>query len=664
MSSQSDKNNNQPWSHLEDQPLVGNRYQLISQLNEGGMGTLYLVEDTRLKRRLALKKSKTGRICENEWKRLELEARAAAQLSHPNIVTVLDLGLDQDGQPYFVMELLNGQSLSQILKNKKLPVEDVLDIFEQIAAGLGEAHSRGIVHRDIKPGNIMLIDNAGKTLVKIVDFGLAKLTATVKEESLHLTASGEVMGSPLYMSPEQCRGEKVDQRSDIYSFGCMLFEALTGRPPFKGSDALSTMYKHINESPPQLSDDLEGLDKRLVRLVQALLEKEPQDRLADCNEIISRLHEIRNSQPDDQSWSQDSDTVPTRGGRPFPFSLLVTIAVVVAAFAAPFVIGHLLSFSPASKPDQPSPYAPTEKPIDSSEAFFSQIEGDQRTFAFPSSSIGEIGPDSFFSHREKKQDARGLVKFDKAEALEFTPNDTFCKTPALFDKFHPDDLVSVNLAHKMFVDDDALLALEHLTGLRALTLNCTDISNESIKTFNKLPNLKHLDIGFTRITGNGLTKLKRFNDLTHLTLGELRGPRALLNMVAGSNLERIEFQGTDLSQEDLINLGRAPHLIDISMRFARVNDAQVNQLAGAKELRILNLDDNPKLTPAIIPLFRNFSHLQYLAIKAGPELWSEADIARLKESVPSSCRLEITGRQTNNAKVEAARDILLAPTTP
>jgi serine/threonine protein kinase len=240
-----------PREILQKGSIVGGRYTIIEELGRGGMGVVFKAEDTKLKRIVALKFLPPELVHVLEVKeRFMREAQAAAVLDHPNICTVYEF--DETEESTFIsMAYIEGQSLRKKMELGPLELEDVLNIATQVAEGLREAHKKGVVHRDIKSGNIMVTDR-GKA--KIMDFGLARTA----EQTL-LTKEGTTMGTIAYMSPEQAKGETVDQRTDIWSFGVVLYEMLTGRLPFKGDNEQAVMYSILKENPESISSSNENI---------------------------------------------------------------------------------------------------------------------------------------------------------------------------------------------------------------------------------------------------------------------------------------------------------------------------------------------------------------------------------------------------------------------
>lgn len=284
--------------------FAGN-YRIISLIGQGGMGAVYRVHHMFLNREFALKTIPPEEVTQQSWQRFQLEAKSVAKLEHRNMVKIYDLGVADSRIPFYVMDLLEGESLSERLKRSgSLPVEEVLEVFAQVAEGLAFAHERGFVHRDIKPANIMLThmgaDNQPfKPVIKILDFGIAKLANPGMHDGAAVTQTGQIFGSPLYMSPEQCRGAEVDPRSDVYSIGCAIYETLTGAPPFMGDTALVTMVKHQKEVPLKLREASMGRDfpHSLEVVVERCLAKDKEDRYQSAVALANDLRTIQSGKP-------------------------------------------------------------------------------------------------------------------------------------------------------------------------------------------------------------------------------------------------------------------------------------------------------------------------------------------------------------------------------
>jgi len=303
-------------------------YRLESVLAETAMAVVYraTVEGEGLE--VCVKTVHPSRRCEEPLiRRFQREAKVATLLSNPNTVRVLDYGVADDGTLFLVMELLSGRDLRRMLRAEgTLSVATVADIGVQICRSLEEAHRHGIVHRDLKPENVFVCaDDQGHPLVRVLDYGCARLArgaeapAGPDRELNTLTVAGTLIGTPIYMSPEQCLGLDVDRRSDLYSLGVMLFEMLQGRPPFEDELPLRLLSRHVHEPAPRLQVS-EALPESLVDLVAKLLEKEPARRPARAMDVLELLLDlleqpVRESQVELEAFGDETQLSPPPFGR-------------------------------------------------------------------------------------------------------------------------------------------------------------------------------------------------------------------------------------------------------------------------------------------------------------------------------------------------------------
>ncbi len=256
-------------------------YKILEKLGEGGMGVVYKAQDTKLDRIVALKFLPKHLLCDEEAKtRFVHEAKAASALDHPNIATIHEID-EVEGECFICMAYIEGQSLKELVRDKKLSIEEILRITIQIGEGLDAAHKRGITHRDIKSDNIMLTQEG---TVKIMDFGLAKLKGAPK-----LTKTGTTTGTMQYMSPEQAQGMEVDQRSDIFTFGVVLYEMITGQLPFKGEHEAAIIYSIVNETPEPLARYKANVPEGLQRMVDKALKKDLSTRYQSSVDMVADL---------------------------------------------------------------------------------------------------------------------------------------------------------------------------------------------------------------------------------------------------------------------------------------------------------------------------------------------------------------------------------------
>ena len=279
--------------------VLNERYKIISEIGSGGMGKVYKAEFIALNKIQAVKVLHRHLSGDSQsLQRFQVEAKAASSLRHENLLTVTDYGVTETRAPYIVMDYVEGESLSFYLEqHEKLSVADFITVFSQVVKGLAHAHEKGVIHRDLKPSNIMLSFNAMGSIesVRIVDFGIAKILPNDQGAAQHLTQTGEIFGSPLYMSPEQCRGGKIDFRSDIYSLGCVMFEALTGAVPIKGENAVETLYKHMSETAPTISQTYPQLriPTSLEKIVSKCMANDPEQRYQNASQLSDDLATVK-----------------------------------------------------------------------------------------------------------------------------------------------------------------------------------------------------------------------------------------------------------------------------------------------------------------------------------------------------------------------------------
>ncbi|HEY0006592.1 MAG TPA: protein kinase [Pyrinomonadaceae bacterium] len=279
--------------------VLDRKYELMEQLGEGGMSVVYRARRTHIGDEVAVKilRHKMVEAAESV-ERFRREARAAAMLRHPNVVTIHDFGEteSEDVPAYIVMELVEGESLRQLLKREgALPLSRAVPLMYGICAGVGVAHRREIIHRDIKPDNVIVIpadEDREYEISKVVDFGIARLRDMAAKNSI--TQTGILMGTPYYMSPEQCLGEQLDTRSDVYSLGAMFYEMLAGSPPFTAETITGIIAKHLYAEPPSLPR-LSNIAPGIEALIRRALAKAPDERPADASEFKRELREIAQS---------------------------------------------------------------------------------------------------------------------------------------------------------------------------------------------------------------------------------------------------------------------------------------------------------------------------------------------------------------------------------
>lgn len=317
------------------------RYEILSELGSGGMGAVFKAKDSYLNKILAIKILKNEVVEQDSSivQRFQREAKALAKLQNEHFVTVLDFGLSDDNFPYLVMEYVEGETFSQYIENRtEMDFGVVIDYAIQIGKAMQYAHEHGIVHRDLKPANLIITNPTGEEpIIKIFDFGIAQIVGG-NDSKEKLTMTNAILGSPLYMSPEQALGDKADERSDIYSFGCIIYECITGTVPFRGATPMDTMFMHMNEEIPAMNmeDAADEVPEKLETLVRGMLAKSPDERIQTMGEVLEELEAIRPASPDSNFVIDAIANVPLKK--------------VVSTFAILFLIySSFIVFSPQGR---------------------------------------------------------------------------------------------------------------------------------------------------------------------------------------------------------------------------------------------------------------------------------------------------------------------------
>jgi len=393
-------------------------YEVVAKLGEGGMGEVYRAKDARLGRDVAIKVLPAPFASDPvRRERFEREAQAVAALSHPNIVAIHDTGV-ADGRAFVVMELLGGSTLGERLTAAAIPARKAIDIAVQIARGLGAAHAKGLVHRDLKPDNIFLLDDGQ---VKILDFGLARQTAPADHSGATATVAatdpGMVMGTVGYMAPEQVRAQPVDARADIFAFGAVLYEMLSGRRAFQRETSADTMTAILSQDPPEVTGSRPDLSPALDRIVRHCLEKNPNERFQSARDVAFALESLSGSPTG--SGATAAAPAPAPGKDRWP-SWIAAAAALVAGLA----VGAYLGSSLLAKRTGPVTF--TAKTYDSQWITNARFAPDGQTIVFSAARAGNtpsiyaIRPGSLVPQQVGPADAQLLAVSSRSELAVLT----------------------------------------------------------------------------------------------------------------------------------------------------------------------------------------------------------------------------------------------------
>ncbi len=570
--------------------VVDGKYRILSVIGSGGMGSIYLAKHMMLDKTVALKTFKSYNLSQEAKLRFQREAQVIAKLNNPNIVQVFDFGYVNEQLPYYTMEVLTGQSLGEKLNNcQYLEIEEAISIFAEVCRGLLAAHNKGIVHRDLKPDNIFLeSETIGGAFsnVKIVDFGIAAL-ATPDIEGQKLTAIGTVFGSPLYMSPEQSMGKRVTASSDIYSCGCALFQALSGKPPYLGPNAFSTLLMHQNDSIPSLQAALSGREcpKALEQLVTKMLAKAPEDRYQSAEEVLENLLSLQQTAKINQSRSTseqipNSQLLKTSSSRTQgetaeqPLAnerkLRLQLSSAFLAVLLLLAVGYcIFAFRDSHKPEleKPKPAA-TDSINDLSGQAVNEKKSDGPSKSSKNNANNKISEIDYadISIEELKQllarPSKGDIfstRYEKVTtpALELISNTKWIKVISFknctlenesLDKLSKLDLVRIRLNDTNFNDRGAE-GLSQCKTLIEIDASNTYLSDEGLKELIKLKDLKRLSIGGSKVSKVGLAELARCKNLKFLSLSNMHplGNEEIECVAKIPSLDQITLNKTDAS---------------------------------------------------------------------------------------------------------------------
>jgi len=576
---------------LEAPEKISSRYQVVAVLGEGGMGRVYKAHDETLQRTVAVKVL-LGHYAANNIQRFQREAKTMSSLKHANLIDVYDFGITGDGEAYLVMEYVVGVLLSDVLKKRKrLTVDETIELAIEIADGMRHAHSRGIVHRDLKPSNIMVADEKKLKGIKIFDFGISK---SLFEEKGDLTQPGAMLGTPLYMSPEQARAQNVDGRSDQYSLGCIIYACLRGRPPFQGDTAIDTINMHLNDAPvplPTACRDVE-IPPALSDLVLKLLSKNPQDRFNSMGAVMEALAGA-SAKPLDQHVA----VVKLRKDR-----LNKNIATTVASVGLFGLIG--VACASALSPPPPIPPKPRAK----LQKYFIEDQDKVLTLDKYNHTSGSLAQDdkaifvTDYALRHKDYD-EGYGQLLPVEALDSLDRDNVYKISlhgttrigkgvmeeiAKFpnirelwlsgDQYVGDQVTALNGMQKLesltlnseTLNDATISKLKYLPSLKYLCLERTAVTDASLSSIcANFPTLEILDFGWSMLEGKTLADVKKLGQLRRLEVN---------NMVHNFNIRQLKhptLEVLDIAQDQgveksdvLLVLKQCPKLQQIRITLA------------------------------------------------------------------------------------------------
>jgi tRNA A-37 threonylcarbamoyl transferase component Bud32 len=527
------------------------RYEFIAGIGAGGMGVIYKARHRALNKYVAIKTLHSHLAGPDVMSRFAIEGKAASLLTHQNIVAVHDFGFTQSGQPYMIMDYVDGKTMSELLQAYgQVPLNIFLQIFIQVCEGMSHAHTRSVMHRDIKPSNLMLVVNERREYdVKIMDFGIAKFLDDTIHGEQNLTKTGEAVGSPIYMSPEQARGKRMDHRSDIYSLGCVMYEALTGSPPFIGNTSLDTMLMHMDQEPLPLSQATLGtkFDPRVETIVMRALRKDPGDRYQSMNELKEDLLSMQRPDagtlPSITAAAEESRVLRATGKhvaapgetRPsvvaFLKQELLIVAVVVIALIGFGTIGYFWWASEQTK----------------------TVDKSQKTVPKSITKMTEVIEEGSDALEELKM--QGAARRSTIGGLANNKN---------YEKITDSDLAYIK-----------------------------DNTEARVANFSEL-----------NITDAGLDYIANLDNLTQLMVSNTK-VKTLRAVVKLSNLRKFAALNIQLDPVAYDNIAKVQALQDVQLVGSSITDAELMKLVKMPNLRLLNISNCRKLTALGLDRFRD-----------------------------------------------------------
>lgn len=604
--------------------LVGD-YQFLSLIGVGGMGGVFKCRHRLLDKTVAVKRLLVESVSEREKLRFQQEAQVLSKLQHKNLVTVYDFGFDGAGLPYLAMEYIEGQTLSQMLKVRQLSLEECLSIFEQCLAGLECAHRAGIIHRDMKPGNLILRGAYPNLELKILDFGIAKAaTGAGGREGQSLTSTGEVFGSPLYMSPEQALGRAVDERTDLYSLGCVLFEMLFGVPPFRGANSMETVFKHVNEQPVISSLTAGGatVGMRLTGLLAALLSKDPADRPSSAQECRLSLEVIRTLGPSVEAGSagrslkgsvtaEADESIAATGSLTVEIKAAIAKLVLVAVILIVLVgILALVGFRPGLTG------APGAHEKGKSEVVKSSDSGGQGvSLAVAGNSNDSLDSLTAIHKADRVQVLRLIERYRKQASNDYFKFSGLVLLPEGIDELKRSgaDIANIEVKECTWTDKSVIEKLSSCR-LHSLALRCLDdLTDDQFRQLCKSPGLQDITLqNCSSITSRGLLGFKDLKKPGYFEISGLGFSQTDLNNILpvdGLKGLIIEPDKDNLGQGWLDALAQCKSLQWLRIRRVDISTYALSKLGKLSRLESLSLNGCNGITPE---LFKQLGQLRSL----------------------------------------------------
>ncbi len=601
--------------------VLDGKYEFIKLIGSGGMGVIYKARQIILNRPVAVKMLHSHMISDKALMRFQREGKAGSTLSHQNITVVLDFAVSEHGQPYMVMDFEVGQTMAQMIESQgALSASFVVDSIIQVCHGLAHAHERGVLHRDLKPSNLMVVSNASAApQIKILDFGVAKIIEDGDSKNKQLTRTGETMGSPPYMSPEQALGPNIDKRSDLYSLGCVMFECLSGTPPFMAENVFNIMMSHANQEPPTLKEASLGnsFPNELERIVKKLLQKKPAERYQSAEELEADLQRFKLG----RSVPAKNDNAPRRKILSTPVTISLVAGVLAIAVTVPFI---LRSISPTINIANPN-----------------GITGGTKNIGADSSGQNSNGQVSTGKNGAAKGSNSEIPKpLTEAQLMAESQKNSMDDSTILGGKAFITSYLASNNGHVHLElgshdisDQDLQQLLDQATTCQRLDLQNNNITGPGLKYLSKLKNISILRLDHNNVQDHFLQPLLELPKLAMLDLSFNKNLTGADFQLFGSkqNLVGLNLENSGITDQGLQGLTKFGSVYMINLAHTKVTSNGMSALGAIKKLSSVDLSDTLVDKAGLATLCKEQPYIVTLYL-AGDKIGDDSvpDILKLK----------------------------------
>lgn len=544
--------------------IVFDRFKILGEIASGAKGRVFKAQDTMLQTIVALKVLLLDHHNDRDLLRFQSEARLASKMKHPGIATIFDFGIFGN-TPFLSMEFVEGQSLQAYLEeHHSISILELCEIFLQVCAAIDHAHAAGIVHRDIKPANIVISRNEdGSVKAKILDFGVAKNLDLVEEQGGRLTPTGNLVGSPNYMSPEQCRGDKdVTTRSDNYSLGCVMWMCLVGEPPFVGDSVMEVLTMHAN-SPPEKFIDVMDVPEKLACLIDDLLKKKPEDRADLKTDVMPILEDLREElsltfrdPADDEGTENGAKTDPSfmdyMRDRIVYVSFGLTLSILV-------VVGIFIYQAKSTSSEQLAAI---------------RVHG------------SDVGQQTDIIAKDGLKNAIEAVREGRSRRLSmsFEYDEKVLRVCAELPGLQRLDLSDTPVSDKA---TELIVRIPNLTGL---FLNRTHMA--TLAGFDQLKKVEHLELRTTEITNDSLRNLLGMKSLIELLIGNTEISDEGIELLTGfKNLRELDLSDTKITSKSVQYIKQFPHLQILYLSKTNLSESEIREILSTASLNYVELFD-------------------------------------------------------------------------